>query len=68
MNQPYYNAARLAAQLEQAKQYRDAAKAWRHAKRLARKSVNIDWCYNRSLFCMGVGQRLELAEKSKEAA
>ncbi|MFS1539543.1 MAG: ANR family transcriptional regulator [Candidatus Phlomobacter fragariae] len=48
----YFKAAQDAVHLEQSGQYREAARAWSQANRLARNRDNCIWSEHRADFCI----------------
>ena len=55
--QTYKDAAEIAAEIERAGDYRNAARLWGVAATLANKMENQQWCENRADFCRRVATR-----------
>ncbi|MFZ7224319.1 ANR family transcriptional regulator [Avibacterium avium] len=55
--QTYKEAAEMAAEIEQAGDYRNAARLWGIAANLAKKMANQEWCEHRADFCRRVAMR-----------
>lgn len=55
--QTFKDAAEIAAEIERAGDYRNAARLWNVAATLANKTVNKEWCVQRANFCHRVATR-----------
>ncbi|SFN20512.1 PerC transcriptional activator [Izhakiella capsodis] len=59
----YYRAAREAARIERAGDYRQAAAVWTKASRFSRNEANQQWSENRADFCL-----MQIAREKLKAA